>query len=96
MGQLNLKDASFIRKTVREAEKKTFDVKAAIVHPTYVAKPTKDDIALINIDGNFKWSEYVRPVCLPNSVESSFSGRLATVAGWGWTDEVLNGKFYLK
>ena len=80
-------------KTIKGAEQKTFDVKAIIMHPTYVAKPTKDDIALINIEGNFKWSEYVRPVCLPKSVESSFSGQLATVAGWGWTDEVLNGKY---
>lgn len=85
-----------MRKTVRGADMKPFHVKAIIMHPTYVSKGIKDDIALINIDGSIKWSDYVRPVCLPNSVESSFSGRQATVAGWGWTDEKFNGKFKLK
>ncbi len=60
------------------------------MHPTYVPL-VKDDIALIKLDGDIEWSDSIRPVCLPKSVELSFSGRLATVAGWGWTDEVKNG-----
>ena len=91
VGQHDLKDDSSAGKAVKGAKLKAFNVKAVIMHPTYVSRQVKDDIALINLDGDVEWSESVRPACLPKSIESSFSGRLATVAGWGWTDEVKNG-----
>lgn len=91
IGQHSLKDDNSMRTTLKEVETRTFNVKAVIRHPTYVPL-VKDDIALINLDGDIEWSDSIRPVCLPNSVESSFSDRQATVAGWGWTDEHLNGK----
>lgn len=50
-----------------------------------------DDIALINLNSPVEWSDRVQPACLPNPDQDSFAGLVATVAGWGWTDEVKNG-----
>lgn len=63
-----------------------------IKHPTYVSRQVADDIALILLESPVEWGPSVQPVCLPEAgVVESFSGRMGTVAGWGWTDEVKNG-----
>lgn len=70
---------------------KLFRVNQIVMHPSYVTRQLADDIALINLDGDVQWSDRVQPACLPNPDEDSFAGLLATVAGWGWVDEVKNG-----
>lgn len=70
---------------------KLFRVNQIVMHPSYVTRQLADDIALINLDGDVQWSERVQPACLPNPDADSFAGLLATVAGWGWNDEVKNG-----
>lgn len=62
-----------------------------VMHPSYVTRQLADDIALINLDQEVEWSDRIQPACLPNPDKDSFAGFLATVAGWGWTDEVKNG-----
>ena len=61
------------------------------MHPNYVSRQVADDIALINLNEPVVWSDHVQPACLPNPDKETFSGILATVAGWGWTDEIKNG-----
>ena len=34
-----------------------------------------------------QWSNELRPACLPQPQSSDFSGKMATVAGWGFTNE---------
>ena len=68
-----------------------FNVKQIVTYPSYVTRQVANDIALINIDQDVKWSDRVQPVCLPNPDKDSFAGLMATVSGWGWTDEVKNG-----
>ena len=72
-------------------ETRMISVRRIVMHPNYRSRQVADDIALINLNDPVEWSNYVQPACLPNPDKESFSGFLATVAGWGWTDEVKNG-----
>jgi hypothetical protein len=68
-----------------------FKVQQIAMYPSYVSRQLADDIALINLDQQVQWSDRIQPACLPNPDKDSFAGLLATVSGWGWTDEVKNG-----
>lgn len=57
-----------------------FTVAERIKYPSYSTKFKYDDIALLRLDGNLTFNEYIRPACLP---EFSFTGILATATGWG-------------
>lgn len=71
-----------------------------IVHPEYKCSKPKNDLAIIHLEKPIGWSEFVTPACLPTSIGESgynrFDNVLATVAGWGWTNELSNkGKWGL-
>lgn len=61
------------------------------VHPDYKCGKPKNDIAIMHLTEPINWSEFVSPACLPTSSGeigySRFDNVLATVAGWGWTNE---------
>lgn len=42
------------------------------------------------------WDTLVQPICLPPEDKETYSGSVATVAGWGFTNELKNGKFITK
>lgn len=67
------------------------DVKSITVHPGYICNKPKDDIAILELESTLTWSSSVVPACFPVAADheeySKFSGVLATVAGWGWTNE---------
>ena len=84
LAQHSLKDAQ-TQKT------RMVSVNRIIMHPNYISRKVADDIALIHLKEQVQWSDFVQPACLPNPNQETFSGVLATVAGWGWTDEVKNG-----
>lgn len=46
-----------------------------------------NDVALLKTVRQLRWSSELQPACLPNSPTYDFSGTLATVAGWGFTNE---------
>lgn len=46
-----------------------------------------NDVALLKTVRQLKWSQNLRPACLPISLSEDFSGISATVAGWGFTNE---------
>ncbi len=77
-----------------------FGVKEIAIHPSYVPIPKiANDIALIRLDKQVQWSPFIQPACLPamhhdaeNHQHQSFSGRKATVAGWGLTGD---GSIYI-
>lgn len=65
-------------------------VKEITTHPEYSCKKPSNDIALIELDKEVQWSESVSPACLPSLSEDgydTYDNMIATVAGWGWTDE---------
>ncbi|XP_017058134.2 uncharacterized protein LOC108099270 [Drosophila ficusphila] len=59
------------------------------VHEKYSEKSPNQlhDIGLVRLDRNVRYSDSVRPICLPSSVgvEPRQSGQQFTVAGWGRT-----------
>lgn len=66
-------------------------VKSITVHPGYTCNKPKDDIAILELDDSINWSDVVVPACLPVDTDhekhSKYDDVLATVAGWGWTNE---------
>ena len=71
---------------------RTIKVRQVIMHPSFNSKKKiEHDIALVQLEEEVEWNDRIQPACLPNPDKDSFSGHLATVAGWGWTDEVENG-----
>ena len=66
-------------------------VQQITLHPLYHSKKTEHDIALLQLQEEVEWNDRIQPACLPNPDKDSFSGHLATVAGWGWTNEKKNG-----
>ncbi|CAB3230683.1 unnamed protein product [Arctia plantaginis] len=55
-------------------------------HPDYKCSKKPNDVALLKTVRQLRWSSELQPACLPNS-PYDFSGTLATVAGWGFTNE---------
>lgn len=68
-------------------------VSRIVKHPSYNPALSKvvDDIALIELEQEAEWNDLVQPTCLPNPDRESFTGMMATVAGWGFTNELKNG-----
>ncbi|XP_045500612.1 transmembrane protease serine 9 [Colias croceus] len=58
-----------------------------IPHPEYRCKKKTNDVALLKTIRQLVWSNLLRPACLPQPLAPDFSGKLATVAGWGFTNE---------
>ncbi|CAH1103275.1 unnamed protein product [Psylliodes chrysocephalus] len=59
-----------------------------IVHPGYVDSGFINDISLLKLKAPVIFSDYVRPVCLPQPNQVPADGRLCTVIGWGQLFEV--------
>jgi len=71
-------------------EKRVLAIQRIVVHPSYSSLLTHNDIALLHLKQQVEWTDFVQPACLPNPGGDSFSGVLATVAGWGNTQESGN------
>ncbi|XP_066154042.1 plasminogen-like isoform X1 [Euwallacea fornicatus] len=67
------------------------EVKGVTVHPKYQCNYVKDDIAILELERPVLWTESAAPACLPaetlEKAYSQFHDSVATVAGWGWTNE---------
>lgn len=62
-----------------------YRINRIVNHPSYDPSKSKvaNDIALINLLQEAAWNDMVKPICLPDADENSFTGTTATVAGWG-------------
>ncbi|KAF2895869.1 hypothetical protein ILUMI_10304 [Ignelater luminosus] len=59
-------------------------IEEKIVHPQYYARRGNNDIALLRLNRNIKFSNYIQPVCLPvREASDSSVGSTMTVVGWG-------------
>ncbi|XP_032518942.2 trypsin-1-like [Danaus plexippus] len=58
-----------------------------IPHPDYRCKKKTNDVALLKTEQQLVWTNELRPACLPRAKSSDFTGKSATVAGWGFTNE---------
>nr|2OLG_A Chain A, Pro-phenoloxidase activating enzyme-I [Holotrichia diomphalia] len=63
-------------------------IEETIQHPDYVdgSKDRYHDIALIRLNRQVEFTNYIRPVCLPQPNEEVQVGQRLTVVGWGRTE----------
>ncbi|XP_053112203.1 ovochymase-2 isoform X2 [Hemicordylus capensis] len=70
--------------SLTEEEEQTLPVKYIIKHPRYNTKnPMNYDIALLRVNGHFKFGPKVWPACLPDPNEKFDPGFICTTCGWG-------------
>jgi len=64
-------------------------VEKIIMHPNYSRRNVDNDIALIKLDTPVRLGpgSPLVPACLPANNDNDFNGQIATVAGWGTTQE---------
>jgi len=60
------------------------DVKRIIVHENYNTQNMQNDIALIELDEDVPWGQYVAPACLPST--NVAVDQECVVTGWGETE----------
>ncbi|XP_059475164.1 serine protease filzig-like isoform X2 [Neocloeon triangulifer] len=58
------------------------NVKRVIIHRSYEPATFENDIALLELESAVPFEEHIVPICLPDDDED-FTGRMATVSGWG-------------
>ena len=66
-----------------DSDPQDYTVSRVIAHPQYRSPIVYNDIALVEVDREMRFSQYARPACL-NS-ETSISERMAIASGWGNT-----------
>jgi len=65
-------------------------IRKIFVHERYDDKPNNNDIALIMLKDPVQYTDYIRPVCLPDVRSSIITGQTALVTGWGETKDRYN------
>lgn len=55
-------------------------------HPDYIHNAFINDIAILRLEKPVKFSDYIRPICLPDTEPKS--GTICTVTGWGQLFEI--------
>jgi len=63
-----------------EQKRKVVEVK---FHESYSSKTVMNDIAIIRLDKSIKFSETIRPICIPRSDDDLPTKRICIVTGWG-------------
>ena len=63
-----------------------FKAERIVIHPSFDWTAVHNDIALVKLGKDVKWSEFVQPICLPAAgSRETFADRMAIAAGWGDT-----------
>ncbi|KAK4887714.1 hypothetical protein RN001_003985 [Aquatica leii] len=68
-----------------------FGIEEKITHPFYVFRTKSNDIGLVRLSSSVQFSDYVRPICLPdnNSLQLE-DGQILFTSGWGRLGNRLN------
>ncbi|CAL4065166.1 unnamed protein product, partial [Meganyctiphanes norvegica] len=69
---------------------KIVSVKRDIIHPRFNCRSGNFDVALLELSEAIVVNDIIKPVCLPNDDSKTYEYDLATVAGWGKTEDVDN------
>ncbi|XP_063145561.1 ovochymase-2 [Candoia aspera] len=70
--------------SLKDEEEQTLHVKDIIRHPKFnTKKPMDYDIALLKVNGHFKYGSAVWPACLPGPHEKFDPGFICVTCGWG-------------
>ncbi|XP_071807594.1 uncharacterized protein [Asterias amurensis] len=73
-------------KVVPEKEERAYSVDDIVVHSGFDTKLFDADIALVKVDRTIQFTDYIRPICLPQkkvSKQMLSIGRQGLVSGWG-------------
>ena len=74
-----------------EPHRELLIVRRLIIHAEFESVGNWNDIALVEVeDVNIRLSDYIKPICLPQS-ESPVTGSNCFVAGWGKTEDGMPG-----
>ncbi|XP_043532449.1 transmembrane protease serine 4-like isoform X2 [Chiloscyllium plagiosum] len=65
----------------------TFSIMKVVINAKYNSVTSNYDIALIKVRSPLPFTDYIRPVCLPNHASPVPKKILAWVTGWGYTKE---------
>ncbi|XP_037929671.1 serine protease filzig-like [Teleopsis dalmanni] len=60
----------------------TKNVKRVIVHRQYDPATFENDLALLELESAVQFDTHIVPICMPSD-QADFTGRMATVTGWG-------------
>jgi len=73
------------------------EIKTQIPHPFYSPRSGNNDIGLLRLEHDVKYTDFIRPICLPpaNLPIPAFGTNL-TVAGWGATENGTTSDVKLK
>nr|XP_034193956.1 serine protease snake-like [Osmia lignaria] len=90
---LNFKEATWVRvgdlnleRTNDDAKPQDIQITERIRHPSYKKPSEYHDIALLKLETNVQFNEWVRPSCLPYSLPDTGTDNKATATGWGRVD----------
>ncbi|CAG9856891.1 unnamed protein product [Phyllotreta striolata] len=64
---------------------KAYQISEIVKHPQFVLQNAQNDIALIKLDREVEFTDYIKPVCLPNENSYYDTNTRVMVAGWGKT-----------
>uniref|UniRef100_A0A1A9W5M3 Peptidase S1 domain-containing protein n=1 Tax=Glossina brevipalpis TaxID=37001 RepID=A0A1A9W5M3_9MUSC len=76
-------------------------IEQAIPHPLYKSKSKNSihDIALLRLERNINFNEFISPICLPQNAENNkikYDGTRMEVIGWGRTETTKGDKIKMK
>jgi len=69
-----------------EPTQQVFSVEKSVIHPDFDPETLAFDVSLLKLDRDIEFNENVRPICLPDALETLAVGELATTIGWGFED----------
>ncbi|XP_068126675.1 enteropeptidase-like [Hyperolius riggenbachi] len=57
-----------------------------VINPHYNRRTKDSDIAMMHLEVSVNYTDYIQPMCLPESVQSFPTGLNCSIAGWGRTE----------
>jgi len=82
LGDHNIKTNNEVRHIERR-------VKKVVRHKSFNSRTLYNDVALLTLSEPVEFTEQIRPICLPSGSQL-YSGKTATVIGWGSLRESKN------
>jgi len=70
-----------------ENEEENRNLDAIIPNPQYSSSGFGHDVCLLKMKEAFEWTEFVQPINLPEVLQETEAGEIATVTGWGTLTE---------
>uniref|UniRef100_A0A670IAA4 Peptidase S1 domain-containing protein n=1 Tax=Podarcis muralis TaxID=64176 RepID=A0A670IAA4_PODMU len=72
-------------------------VRAIVMHSGFKRSTYENDVALFKLKRPISYSDYIQPICLPNSTTQLVADENPCfISGWGNTEEKGTGKFILQ